>query len=291
MYSNDIPPRVLRLDEYVLPGEYYYVGRRSAGATFQGRLHTHDAFAELTWIEDGALHHWVNGGRQTWRKGDVIFIRPGDVHRVRPVADGPFTQVSVSFPSETLTALERRYFDAESWAWSDGGLPRIHRLDAVQLDRLHELATLLAAGPPTRLRLERFLLELLSDLIAPPQRSPLPDWLNEALKRLADEPGALGRGVNGLAELAGRGREHVNRVIRESTGQTATELINELRLARAAAQLRMTDRPVARVAGDCGIPNLSHFYRLFKARYRVTPRQYRLMSTVSGHRPTRAEAG
>lgn len=291
MYSGDIPPRVLRLDEYVLPGEYYYVGRRSAGATFQGRLHTHADFAELTWIEDGALQHLVNGDRQRWEKGDVIFIRPGDVHRVRPVADAPFTQVSVSFPSDTLAALEGRYFDQGEWAWSDGGLPRIFRLDAVQLDRLHELASLLVAGAPTRLRLERFLLELLCDLIAPPLRSPLPDWLTEALKRLADEPGALSRGVNGLADLASRSREHVNRVIRESTGQTATELINELRLARAAAQLRMTDRPVARVAGDCGVPNLSHFYRLFKGRYRLTPRQYRLMSTVSGQRPIRTSAG
>ncbi|WP_152364720.1 AraC family transcriptional regulator [Microlunatus speluncae] len=287
MYSKDISPRILRLDEYVLPGEYYYVGRRASGATFQGRLHTHADFAELTWIEQGELQHLVNGDRQRWQQGDVVFLRPHDVHRVRPVADVAFTQVTVSFPSETLESLQQRYFADGPWAWSADGLPRIFRLDAVQLDRLRELASLLVAGPPTRLRLERFLLELLCDLIAPPQRSDLPDWLTGALRQLADQPGALGRGVSALSDLAGRSREHVNRVIRESTGQTATELINELRLARAAAQLRMTDRPVARVAGDCGIPNLSHFYRLFKDRYRLTPRQYRLMSTVSGYRPTR----
>ncbi len=38
----------------------------------------------------------------------------------------------------------------------------------------------------------------------------------------------------------------------------------------------MTDLPIVRIAGDCGIGNLSHFYRLFNARFGVTPRRYRL---------------
>ena len=57
---------------------------------------------------------------------------------------------------------------------------------------------------------------------------------------------------------------------------TATALINELRLTRAAAELKMTDLPIVRIAAECGIANLSHFYRLFNARFGVTPRRYRL---------------
>jgi len=76
--------------------------------------------------------------------------------------------------------------------------------------------------------------------------------------------------------VAGRSREHVNRVDRATSGRTATELVNETRLTRAAAELTMTDDPIARIAVARGLPNLSHFYRLFNERFGTTPRRFRL---------------
>lgn len=104
----------------------------------------------------------------------------------------------------------------------------------------------------------------------------VPPWLGEALRRVADDTEALARGVPAFASFAGRSREHVNRVARATTGRRATDLVNELRLTRAAAQLTMTEEPIVRVAAECGLPNLSHFYRLFNARFGLTPRQWRL---------------
>lgn len=289
MSSSDIPddlaPRVLCLAEYVQPGEVYYVGRRSAGARFHGRLHTHRDFAELTWLEDGSLAHVVNGRREILSAGDIAFIRPSDVHMMRPVGNQSFTQMTVSFPDETLEALRERYFRDGDWAWSAGPVPTTHRLAPPQLERLQELVSHLVAGPASQLALDRFLLELLCDIVAPATPGPLPIWLAEALQQFGSDPQALAEGPKGLARLAGRSLEHVNRVLREATGRTATETINEIRLGRAAARLRMTDQAIGRIAADCGISNLSHFYRLFNARYRATPRQYRLMSTVTGYRP------
>ncbi|MFI5694682.1 AraC family transcriptional regulator [Kribbella sp. NPDC051586] len=285
MLSSDTDVTLLHLEDYVAPGDAYYVGRRTEAVRFVGRLHTHDDFAELTWIEYGGLLHVVGGTRRLLETGDLVFIRPDDVHLFRPVPGRSFAQVAVSFPSETLRALEARYFDAADWPWSDGGLPVTHRLDSVRLQRITELTSVLVSGPAGRLQLERFLLEVLCDMVGRPEGNGLPAWLTEALSRFADDPVALGEGVNGLADLAGRSREHVNRVIQAGTGQTATELVNQLRLNRAAALLRMTDRPIASVAAECGFPSLSHFYRLFNERFKATPRHYRMVSTVSGLRP------
>lgn len=286
MLSSDTEVTVLRLEDYVSAGETYYVGRRTESVRFVGRLHTHDDFAELTWIEYGGLLHVVEGTRRLLEAGDVVFIRPDDVHLFRPVPGRKFAQVSVSFPSETLRSLESRYFDPADWAWSNGGLPVTHRLDSVRLQRLTELTSVLVRGPAGRLQLERFLLEFLCDLVGRPTDNTLPPWLTEAITRMADDPIALAEGVTGLSQLAGRSREHVNRVIQAGTGQTATVLINQLRLNRAAALLRMTDRPIASVAVECGFPSLSHFYRLFNERFKATPRHYRMVSTVSGLRPS-----
>ena len=282
---NDIQPVTLRLRDYVAPGEAFHLGRRSATGDFRGTPHTHD-FAELFWLEQGSLTHLVNGERRPVAEGDVVFIRPGDVHTFRSASGEAFTQVNVAFERDTLDFLHRRYFEGAVWPWRDERLPATERLDRLGLARLQELAARLAAGPATRLLLERFLLELLLDLVAPPVRSRLPAWLSDAIARFAEDPDALSRGVPGLASLAGRSREHVNRVIRDRTGKTATALVNELRLNRAAAGLTLTDDPIVAVASDSGIGNLSHFYRLFKSRFGVTPRQYRLdhQSLIRGSR-------
>lgn len=285
MLSSDTGVTVLRLQDYVAPGDTYYIGRRTEAVRFVGRLHTHDDFAELSWIEYGELVHVVDGTSRLLEAGDLVFIRPDDAHLFRKVPGRKFAQVAVSFPSETLRALQARYFADTDWAWSDGGLPITHRLDSVQLQRLTELTSVLLAGPAGRLQLERFLLEILCDVVDRPSGTGLPPWLNDAITTIADDPAALTVGVTALADAAGRSREHINRVIQAGTGQTATALINQLRLNRAAALLRMTDRPIAAVATDCGFPSLSHFYRLFNERFKATPRRYRMVSTVSGQRP------
>jgi AraC family cel operon transcriptional repressor len=44
----------------------------------------------------------------------------------------------------------------------------------------------------------------------------------------------------------------------------------------AARELRVTSRPIADIALDCGLNNLSHFYSLFRSAHGQTPRAYRL---------------
>ncbi len=271
MFLSDITPTFLRLGDYISTGESHHVGRRRVTGAFSGTLHTHD-FAELLWIEEGALTHLVNGSSQLLRQGDVVFVRPRDRHTFRPVAGRGFTTVSVAFPADSLAFLQERYFGTARWPWSAGPLPSSHPLGVLQLARLRDL---LASDTTSRLLLERVLLEVL-DEVTGPTGTRLPLWLQGAIDSVAADPLAQGGGVTALAQRAGRSREHVNRVLREQTGQTATQTLNELRLTRAATELRMSDRPIAAVAADCGLSNLSHFYRLFGARFGTTPRKYRV---------------
>ena len=247
------------------------------------RLHTHD-FAEVFWIERGSGIHLINGERRALRQGDLVLIRPDDVHTFCVPDDDHLTQVNVAFDRETLTFLTERYFGDGDSPWSGDAQPSSYRLAPMQVGHLGELASMLFGSPRTRLLLERFLLELLCVLEEARTESNgtdggaqgLPGWLDEAIKQFSRNSDALSQGPMALASLAGRSREHVNRVIQRSTGQTLTELVNSIRIDRAATGLRMTDSPITEVAIDCGVGNLSHFYRLFRQRYGVTPREYRV---------------
>ena len=70
MLSSDTDVTVLRLQDYVAPGDTYYIGRRTEAVRFVGRLHTHDDFAELSWIEHGELVHVVDGTSRLLEAGD-----------------------------------------------------------------------------------------------------------------------------------------------------------------------------------------------------------------------------
>jgi len=57
--------------------------------------------------------------------------------------------------------------------------------------------------------------------------------------------------------------------------KTPTDVVNELRLDHAANQLANTNLSIVRIAQSVGFLNMSHFYRLFRARFTLTPAECR----------------
>lgn len=66
-----------------------------------------------------------------------------------------------------------------------------------------------------------------------------------------------------------------SRYFHREVGKTFTRYVNDVRCSEASLKLRLTDRPVATVARECGFPTLSHFNRQFRLRHGATPRDFR----------------
>jgi AraC family cel operon transcriptional repressor len=247
----------------------------------RGRLpvkpHTHE-FAEVFWVEKGEGIHLVNGQRLPLKPGDLVAIRPKDRHGFQAGAEA-FTIVNVAFPAETLSFLRERYCPGgKGFPWASSSVPFQIKVNASQQRWLRDWADHLGHAPCIRLELERFLLELLHELMAGADSAgnarSLPDWLAVALEKIR-EPRSFVLGTPEFAKLAGRTPQHVNAVLKATRGLTATEVVNQARLDYAAAQLRMTNKKIIEICLDCGLQNLGHFHRLFREHYGVTPRIYR----------------
>ncbi len=81
-----------------------------------------------------------------------------------------------------------------------------------------------------------------------------------------------------LSELAAEvnmSPNHFCRCFKRVTGVTPLSYLIGFRLSRAQYALRTTDLPVTSVALDNGFNDVSHFIRLFRETYGMTPRQYR----------------
>lgn len=59
-------------------------------------------------------------------------------------------------------------------------------------------------------------------------------------------------------------------------GMTCIEYINDYRLNIAANLLLTTRMRITEVAASIGITNLSYFNRIFKKKYHITPKEYRV---------------
>jgi AraC-like DNA-binding protein len=83
-----------------------------------------------------------------------------------------------------------------------------------------------------------------------------------------------------LADLAKRGgvsESTFRRLLKQGTGRTLPEYINELRIAHACRLLAETDRTASEIAHQCGFVTDTHFQCAFRKLQNQTPLAYRQM--------------
>ena len=78
-----------------------------------------------------------------------------------------------------------------------------------------------------------------------------------------------------LAAIVNQSESALSRQIKGLFGFTFKELLLEKRFERAVALLEQTDLPVSSIAEAVGYENTSFFYRRFRQRYGISPKNYR----------------
>lgn len=76
-----------------------------------------------------------------------------------------------------------------------------------------------------------------------------------------------------VAQAVGLSEKRLQQLMRENMGRSVHAYLSDMRLARAS-DLLQAGMSVTQVAGEVGISSLSHFSKIFKARYGVSPRSW-----------------
>lgn len=258
----------LRHKDILRPGSMIHLARATLTTSRPKALHTHDYF-EVFWVQNGIVRHHVPGGLDKLVEGDMILLSPGQTHAIQGKGDQAMI-VSISIHPDVVEGLNLRH----PGIWPAGGAPaRLHR-DIRQLSALNHAALVLEGSTFNSLAAEAFLLPLLSDLQGNPAPQNAPDWLARALAAAKTAP-VFQEGAAGFVAQTGRAHAHVSRTMRKVTGKSPSEYINQVRMTHAARALITDSEPVSLIAADCGIPNMAHFHKLFRAHHGMTPLQYR----------------
>ena len=78
-----------------------------------------------------------------------------------------------------------------------------------------------------------------------------------------------------LALMLGTNYSYLADAIREHSGKTLGDFLDDFRIRHAAHLLAETDDPIGNVIDSSGFSSRSHFNTLFRDRYKMTPSEYR----------------
>ena len=258
--------------------------------------HRHN-YVEMVYMAQGQTVHHIDGERVELNAGEILMMSPGAVQQIEPAGERDLAVNLILLPEFFDVPLRMlgqrdgliRRFLVGCLCGEAGGAGYLH----------FRVADVL----PIQNLMENMIWSLVFDEEDSGEQQTTMGLLFQQLTRRTDRLEA-GRGdfdrdavLSALRYVEARYRDGeltelaaqlacdvywLSRLIKRRTGRNFTQLMQDKRLSQAEYLLANTDLPVADVAAGVGYDNTSYFYRLFEARYAMSPARWR---AEHGRRP------
>lgn len=290
VYNDKAEPHVYaaRLLE---PGKLITVRPHTRFAYFPP--HTHD-YIEMIYMCSGSTVHILNGERLVLQTGELLLLGP---HTVQEIKSAGETDIAVNFiimpeffdRSLAMLGAENtplRQFILDSLCLGKGASEYFHYKvsDVLPVQNLVEIMLwTLVFGAPNKRQINQTTLGLLFlQLLNCTDRISCQNEIQEDIVRLYRyiEENFRTASLSEAATLLGYDIYHLSRYIRQKTGRTFLDIVQEKRMLQAAFLLKNTALRIAEVSMEVGYENTSHFHRLFMKRFGCTPKRYRAKMDV-----------
>ncbi|MBR2449624.1 MAG: AraC family transcriptional regulator [Clostridia bacterium] len=238
-------------------------------------------FYEIIYITQGNIKHIVNGEWLNLKLGDILFLRPNDLHlyiRENEVkcshrdliiekkffeemcnwlnADllktyySPTLPFKVSMSSEQIIALEEH----------------IKRINQSNLDDFEKKMTL------TKSLVIDLLTKLYTKITTDTFNSSYPQLINRIIETANVN---YANPIHTILKTFNYDKSYICRQFKKHVGMTMTDYVNNLRLNYVISQLALTRKNILDISYEAGFHSVSYLNHLFKKKYGVTPSEYR----------------
>ncbi|WP_330460788.1 AraC family transcriptional regulator [Streptomyces sp. NBC_00820] len=233
------------------------------------RVHRID-FHVILLFTGGPVRHMIDFTEYEVSAGDLLWIRPGQVHRFSRTSDYRGTVLTMQpgfLPRATVEATGLYRYDLPPLLRP--GPEQLAALDASleHLRREYEDTTTLPLSLHTavlRHSLTAFLLRLAHLAASSAEAARQQADTTFTLFRDAVERGfATNHSVNAYADALGYSRRTLVRAVRAATGQTPKGFIDKRVILEAKRLLAHTDMPIGRVGAAVGFPDAGNFSKFF----------------------------
>lgn len=274
-------PKTLKASDLIdLESEIHYAFHKSLQEITQ--VHNHD-FYELFLIIKGKAYHNINGMQQILNPGDLVFIRPEDIHNYGKKDDENCELINVAFPASTIMKL----FDYLGEGFQPERLLNVKYPPGIKLSELEtdiiksrfEALNTISRNDKVKIKtkLRILLAEIFTKYFSPGKDQSydnLPSWLNTLIQEMQKKEN-FSEGFSRMLEISRKSSAYLSRSFRAHLNETPTQFLNNVRLNYAANVISNSDEDITAIAFDAGFENLSHFYHLFRKQFKITPREFR----------------
>ncbi|MFF5516046.1 helix-turn-helix domain-containing protein [Streptomyces coeruleorubidus] len=262
------------------------VGPMGTGRTWHAdapleRVHRIDFHVVLLFGE-GPVRHMVDFTEYEAAAGDLLWIRPGQVHRFSRTSEYRGTVLTMQpgfLPRATVEATGLYRYDLRPLLRPDAAQLTGLRNALGQLRREYEDTATLPLSLHTAVlqhSLTAFLLRL-AHLAASSAESvrQQSDSTFTLFREAVEKDFATNHSVSAYADALGYSRRTLVRAVCAATGDTPKAFIDKRVVLEAKRLLAHTDLPIGRVGAAVGFPDAANFSKFFHQHTDLTPAAFR----------------
>lgn len=247
--------------------------------------HWHNSL-EIIYITSGDLQVNMEGATYNLKANDCIFINSGVIHSTRCVYENTsiLLQIPLSFLNKYIPHCKDSYFDFKVNINDDNYEANLDKIKTILKDMKEVKITSPQAG---NLRFTGLLFEFLFQLYTN-FRIPMgnKNMENRALDLSKFQPVFeytkinynTPISINEIAKVVHLQPEYFCRKFKQYTGQTYLEYLNDVRISHIYKDLINTNNTLCSILESHGFTNTKLFYRLFKEKFKCTPKDIRKKS-------------
>ena len=257
--------------------------------------HRHN-YVEMVYMCRGSTTHIANGKIIALHQGELLLFGQGAKQEILPAGEHDIAVNFIILPQFFDKALEMldedetplRKFIVDSLRNDNANCLYFQVADVLPVQNLMEnlIWALVRGASPNRRSICQITMGLLfMQLLNVTDRLASQSTEEAAIVRVLNDIEGNYR-TGSLSEIARQLHYDISwlsREIKNITGKTYKELLQEKRLTQAAYLLKHTTLRVDEIADAVGYSNLSYFHRIFAVRFGMTPKKYRDSCAVSAN--------
>lgn len=250
--------------------------------------HQHD-YVEMVYMCSGTTTHIVNGNTIVLKQGDLLFINQSAVHEVYEagiddiavnfIVLPAFFSTPLAFMREEKSPLRHFLDDCLCGESSGCGYLHFEVSEVRQIQNLVEILLVTLTTDPydkrtmSQLTMALLFMQLLEETEKLSTINLEETTIWSVLRYIEDE--YIHGDFSKLCNLLHCDPSTLSREIKQKTGKTFTQLLQEKRLTQATYLLKNTKLKINVIARSVGYENTAYFYRIFAKSFGKTPKDYR----------------